>query len=388
MEPKQFCRLAERLLRCPVAPGHEHTARAEAEAICAENGLTCSRDRFGNLLVRLNTAPGVRPLALAAHLDHPGFTMLNPRRAGVWQARFLGGVPDSYFRPGQRLRLMPGRVPAVLAQKLEPPKEFEVRAAGRFPVVAADSRTATVKGYRNYPMTSRLPAQAQPNFRFGVWDLEEYALHRGIIYGRACDDLVGVAGVLATLIDLKRSRARVNVLGLISRAEELGFYGALTMGDTGRIPKRALIVSLETSRELPGVKIGQGVILRVGDRSAVFDPAATRFLEQVASNIKLRGKPVCFQRALMSGGTCEATAYQQFGFQTAAVCIALGNYHNCSEHHKIAAEYVSVHDACGMVRLLAETARQMRNYPVLVSQLPKRIKARLNTARQFLNSNR
>ena len=41
----------------------------------------------------------------------------------------------------------------------------------------------------------------------------------------------------------------------------------------------------------------------------------------------------------MSGGTCEATAYQEFGFQTAAVCVALGNYHNCGPRNRIAAEF-------------------------------------------------
>ena len=46
----------------------------------------------------------------------------------------------------------------------------------------------------------------------------------------------------------------------------------------------------------------------------------------------------------MSGGTCEATAYQLYGYRTAALCVALGNYHNCGPNHQIAPEYVSVDD--------------------------------------------
>jgi endoglucanase len=84
------------------------------------------------------------------------------------------------------------------------------------------------------------------------------------------------------------------------------------------LPSNSLIISLETSRELPGVKMGQGVILRVGDRASVFDSGASRFLAEVAGNLGAKEKNFRFQRALMSGGTCEATAYQEFGFQSAA----------------------------------------------------------------------
>ena len=91
-----------------------------------------------------------------------------------------------------------------------------------------------------------------------------------------------------------------------------------------------------------------------------------------------------FQRALMSGGTCEATAYQEFGLQTGAVCVALGNYHNCASKQKIAAEFVSVSDACGMVRLLVEAARQMPRYATLIARLPKSLQKLHTTARKAL----
>src|SRR6185295_15601887 len=104
------------------------------------------------------------------------------------------------------------------------------------------------------------------------------AIRRGQIHGRACDDLGGVAAILATLIELKRRRARVNVIGVISRAEEVGFLGAMAVAAAKELPKNSLVVSLETSRELPGVKMGEGVILRVGDRTSIFDSAGMRFL--------------------------------------------------------------------------------------------------------------
>jgi endoglucanase len=93
--------------------------------------------------------------------------------------------------------------------------------------------------------------------------------------------------------------------------------------------------------------MGDGVIVRVGDRTAIFDDAATAALCQAASEEK-----VPFQRCLMSGGTCEATAYQLYGYRSAGLCVALGNYHNCGPNEQIAPEFVSVADVEAMVRLM------------------------------------
>jgi len=109
-----------------------------------------------------------------------------------------------------------------------------------------------------------------------------------------------------------------------------------------------------------------------------------RFLAEVAAGLKKRKKKFQFQRALMSGGTCEATAYQEFGFQTAAVCVALGNYHNCAEGKRIRAEFVSLADALGMVELLAAAARQMPQLPKLTGKLPKRLHTMLCEAQPKL----
>jgi putative aminopeptidase FrvX len=356
MNPKTFTQIAGRLLRCPVAPYHESAARAEVQKICAENDLVCRRDPFGNVLIRLQTAPKQRPFVLAAHMDHPGFEIVRSLPGGRWLGRFLGGVPDNYFKKGVRLRLMPGSAPAKLGKRTGGEREFEIQ-----------------------PLAS---IKAAP--QFAVWELEDYAVRRGHMHARACDDLAGVASILATMIALKQSRARVNVIGVISRAEEIGFLGALAVAASGQLPRNSLIISLETSRELPPVKMGQGVIIRVGDRTSIFDSQATRFLQEVAAGLNRQKKSFQFQRALMYGGTCEATAYQEFGFQTAAVCVALGNYHNCGPKNKIAAEYVSIVDGCGMTDLLVAAAGQMSNFTRLTGKLPARLGQLLRESRKRL----
>jgi putative aminopeptidase FrvX len=346
MITKTFYHLAGRLLRHPAAPYHEHAVRAEVERICAEQELEFERDQFGNVLVKLRTAPKLRPIALAAHLDHPGFEIIRKTSDRGWLARFWGGVPPAYFRPGVPVLLMPGRELAKLGRTTDEGKKAYV--------IRADKR----------------PTDSP---QFAAWALEDFVVRQGKIHARACDDLIGVASALATLIELKRSRARVHVLGVFSRAEEVGFQGALALAANRGLPQKTLVISLETSRELPGVKMGRGVILRVGDRASIFDSQASRFLVEVANDLNARKPRFQFQRGLMSGGTCEATAYQEYGFQSAAVCVALGNYHNCGEGNRIRAEYVSVADACTMVDLLVAAAKAMPRYAQLTGKLPQRL---------------
>lgn len=370
MNSSRFCSLASRLLRHPSAPYFERAVRAEAEKICSENGLEYECDYYGNLLIRLRSAKSSRPLVLAAHIDHPGFEVIRRIGPSCWLVRFRGNVPKGYFRKGVPVRLMPGAVPARLG----------ARRKGKVPIFEV--------------ITARRPPLGQLDF--AVWELEDYQLRNGRIYARACDDLVGAAVVLATLIELKRARARVHVTGVLSRAEEVGFHGALALAANSTRPKRqrrpgyiaadSLVISLETSRELPGVKIGNGVIVRVGDKASVFDSEATRFLTEVAVGLQQRQPHFMFQRALMSGGTCEATAYQQFGFRSTAVCVALGNYHNCGSNNGLVAEYVSLADALAMKDLLVESAKRMREYRHLTGQLPARLRRLLAEAQRGLSA--
>jgi endoglucanase len=188
---------------------------------------------------------------------------------------------------------------------------------------------------------------------FSMWDLPACEVRDGRICSRACDDLIGCASILALFHELERTHAEAAALGLFTRAEEIGFIGAIHLAKSGLVSHDVTIVSLETSSERsPGAgKMGEGVIIRVGDRTSIFDDAATRALTGLAT-----ANQIPHQRCLMSGGTCEATAYQLYGYRSAALCVALGNYHNCGPDTSIAPEFVSIDDVHGMVRLLTAAA--------------------------------
>src|SRR5438270_4597909 len=118
MNPRFLCELAGRLMQHPAAPYHEHAVRGEVEKICEEHALPFELDRYGNLLVRLQTSNKQRPFVMAAHMDHPGFEVVSGKRNSRKLVRFQGGVPDQYFHPGIKIRLMPGNIPAKLGKRV------------------------------------------------------------------------------------------------------------------------------------------------------------------------------------------------------------------------------------------------------------------------------
>jgi putative aminopeptidase FrvX len=163
-----------------------------------------------------------------------------------------------------------------------------------------------------------------------------------------------------------------SIAGVFTRAEEIGFIGAIHLAKSKLLPPEATIISLETSKEIAPAKMGDGPIVRVGDRSSIFDPGTTDFFVEVAKREKL-----AFQRCLMSGGTCEATAFQLYGYRSGALCIALGNYHNCTPDDRIDAEFIDLRDLDGLIRFCVAIAEADGNAESERAALRQRLEARL-----------
>ncbi len=317
-------RILERIARQPTSSFHEQAVAAEATRIARASGATVRRDASGNLVV---SPPGRRKgpaLWLVAHMDHPGLEVTGPR-----QARLLGGVFPPYLKRGVRIRFYRdgGTIPARLVRFAK--KTRRIRFDGG----------AGIRNLRRGDL--------------GVWELEDFRLAGGKVHARQLDDLAGCAVSLAAVARACRDR-RLNLHALLTRAEEMGFVGTLAAASAHEIPRNAIVVSVEASRALPGVDIGGGPVIRVGDRVRSFDPVAENLL--LAARDKLpRSKPV--QRFLMSGGVCEATAWSVFGYRATGVAIPLGNYHNMGPRNRLAPEIVAVKDLATAVDLIELAAR-------------------------------
>jgi putative aminopeptidase FrvX len=207
---------------------------------------------------------------------------------------------------------------------------------------------------------------------FGMWDLPPMRVEGDRLHSRACDDLMGCATIVAMLRTLSEINFGGSVAGVFTRAEEIGFIGAIHLAKSKLLPSEATIISLETSKEIAPAKMGDGPIVRVGDRSSIFDPGTTDFFVEVAKREKL-----AVQRCLMPGGTCEATAFQLYGYRSGALCVALGNYHNCTPDGRIDAEFIDLRDLEGLIRFCVAITEADGTAETEREALRKRLEARL-----------
>lgn len=318
MHHQTFVSLFRSILSTPTAPYHEyHVAAAVREKLAEMPHVTVTEDAFGNLVARYRRGARKARLAWAAHMDHPGWV----RHRG--EEKFLGGVPEDRL------------------------DSHEIEWFGDF----------------------------------GMWRLEPFELQEGIIRSRVCDDLVGCAAILAMFRELEDSEAEATVYGLFTRAEEVGFVGAVEMAKDWPLPKDVCFVSLETSAARGGAEQGEGPVIRAGDRISVFDDGVTAELVDAATEEKIP-----HQRALLDGGACEATAMNLYGVPAAGISVILGNYHNCPPEKGIAEEFIALDDAKNLVKLITATTRRMagpRSGGSSKARLRKRLEKSVRDGRKY-----
>ncbi|MEX2658171.1 MAG: hypothetical protein WD232_00640 [Acidimicrobiales bacterium] len=331
--------LAEALLANPTAPLFEELPAAHVRAVGAGLGLEVHQDAAGNVVVRYEgvDADVDRPLVLVAHLDHPGFAVTGVEGDRL-TLEFRGGLLAAHALPDSPLHLF---------------ARGEVDRVGEAVLVDAHEAGGRLTG-----CTARLVAGDAPPDGFAMWGFPGFDVVDERVTGRVCDDLMGVAATLATLTEVAARRPPgVAVWGLFTRAEEIGFLGALEAIRLGTVPAAADVLSLECSKALAEAPQGGGVIVRVGDRMSIFDPGLTAALTTAAAGLAADDEGFRFQRKLMDGGACEATAFCAAGFRASGIAVPLGGYHNASDGEPgIVAESVRVDDYLAEIALLVALA--------------------------------
>lgn len=290
--------------------------------------------RRGGLIVRYHGGEKGSPfLALAAHLDHPAFQLTQVSKLGAL-GKLEGGLPP-HLLEGEAVEAWP-----------EDPKDNRPLALG---VLSAGSKDGL------YPIRWTTPPAPGKKPVFATLALTPFAIEGKWLLSRSVDDLLGCAVSLEAMRRCVKAKVPVNLAVLLHRAEEVGFVGALDLIAEGSVPLEDTVLSIESSRELPGARPGKGPVIRLGDKACVFDLNATALLDQAAAVLKK--KKVRVQRLRLTGGTCEATAYQAFGYEAGGVAVPLVNYHNGWGADAIAPEMVRVEDVEGATRLLEQAAR-------------------------------
>ena len=231
-------------------------------------------------------------------MDHPGFEIVEASKGRVI-AKALGGVPVASLRkPTPVLVMTPdGERAPATLAPLDEPTPEQIA-----------ERIAVVELAPGIRLSPPVPV---------VFDLPDFELNGDTIRMRALDDLAGCGSILAALERVVSDGAEAEVYALFTRAEEVGLIGARLLAE------QVLISARQT--------------------------------------IKARKPEFKCQRQLMSGGTCEATAFAVYGYRATGIAFPLGNYHNATTHipdpeGDVDAEYISLPDYLAGVELIAEAA--------------------------------
>jgi putative aminopeptidase FrvX len=340
MEPA--LEVLSRLGSQPATSFYEAGVALVVQDILSQMRIDFQTDRYGNIIARVpgvasqGDGEGTPAVAYVAHMDHPGFEAV-AADGDFLVARALGGVPASSFEAGVPLQVV-----------LEDGHRISAATAGRYG--PEEDRQVMVQLDK---------AQAISLPRPVVFDLVDFQLDGDFIRMRALDDLAGCGSILAALSVLSNERLPEDVYGVFTRAEEVGLVGARLLGEARALPPDTLVVSLESSRTLPGAEIGNGPVIRVGDAGFTFSADAEAALIKARESLQARPEGFKVQRQLMSGGTCEASAFALYGYQTTGIAFPLGNYHNGAPEGRIEAEYIHRDDFLGGVQLIVESARSV-----------------------------
>lgn len=372
------------LTQLPTAAGKEHRVIDWINRWVSERpDLAIARDKSGNLVISpcspwKSSEP---PLFVTAHLDHPAFVVERIVSPGTLELSFRGGVMDVFFEDAP-----------IIVHGME---TASTRSPARL-IGAAPSHSTAGKHYlAELSGTGAAPRVGD----IATWDLPPAEISAdGILHTHVCDDLAAAAAALSAF-DVLRQRSMQggevqDVRLLFTRAEEIGFIGAIAACKHGTMPRGSRVIALENSRSFPDSPIGGGPIVRVGDRLSVFTPWLTSACAKRAEDIagspappappQKQGAPPGahpWQRKLMAGGACEASVFCAFGYDATCLCLPLGNYHNMphlAELHagtydrarhgppRAAREFISISDYRGLIDLLVAIGeRLVRTDPVM-----------------------
>ncbi|MBG92906.1 MAG: hypothetical protein CL792_02895 [Chloroflexi bacterium] len=347
-DTKPLTTLLEELLSIPTVSYKEHHILNYIRQFAVERDLEFKFDRFGNAYIFYNYGDVSPPLVLQAHTDHPAF-VVDEISKGKLGLKFFGGLSAQYGI-GEEVKiygedLTQDGVVATIEQ-IQSNEHYSANSMSR--IVGAIAKIESVENINVGDI--------------GIWNIEPFFLKKKLIHALQCDDLIGCAIVLSTIDRMLSGGYKGNVIGLFTRAEEVGLEGAAASAVDGLVPKNSLVISIETSSSEDGrAKQGHGAIIRVGDKQHIFSPKMSMWMTSMADRLKNENNHFLYQRKLMDAGSTEATAFDLLGFETGAVCIALGNWHNAGKG-KIEAETVHIDDVQNLILLCEELAKNTPNF--------------------------
>jgi len=321
--------LIARLSEAYGPPGAERVVRSIVEEESRPYADEIRTDVLGNLLVRKGSPEGPR-IMISAHIDEIGLVVTYVDEKGFLRFHPAGGI-SPHVLLGQRVRFESGLVGAIGCEPVDDIKNVKMEVL--YIDIGARNREEAL-------------AQVQPG-DMCCWHRRLDQVGRRVI-GKALDDRIGCAALLAALRRLDGKNIPNNVFFVFSVQEEVGLRGARTAA-YGIKPALGLSVDVTGAGDTPAAKplpmeLGKGAAIKVKDSSLVCHPGVCRYLVELAKKHN-----IAYQMEVLPAGGTDAAAIQlsEAGVATGGLSIPTRYVHT-------PAEMADLDDVEALVALLVE----------------------------------
>ena len=323
----------------------------------ASDNLDIREDSLRNLYMYRKDHSGNRPVVqLDAHSDEVGFMVHSIRPNGTLKFITMGGWVNSNI-PAHRVRVQTrdgNYIPGVIAAK--PPHFMSDAEKHRVPEVAdmsIDIGASSLEEARDV-FGIRVAAPVVPDVTF------EYDEKHDLMFGKAFDNRLGCAAILATLDALNGETLDVDVVGAMASQEEVGTRGATVTANTVK-PDIAIVFEGCPADDtvVPACEvqtaIHKGPMLRHIDARMITNPRYQRFALDLAAEL---GIPV--QEAVRTGGSTNGAPIHLSNQGVPAIVVGLPVRYIHS-HYGIA----SLEDFNNAVKLACAIIRRLNRETIL-----------------------
>ncbi len=289
-------KLLKQIIKTPGAPGNENPIRN----LIKKNLMDCvdeaKTDRMGNLIARKKgTGPKVM---FAAHMDEISLITTNVDKNGYIRFSTLGGF-DAETLISQRV-IVHGKeeLPGVIGSKpihiqTDEEKKSKTKLGDLF--IDVGLKEERVK---------KLVPDGTPVTR------ERELITMGeCVTSKSLDNRISVYILLEALLAQPQSDA--DIYAVFTVQEEVGLRGARVAAQAIQ-PDVGIALDVTLANDLPGVSdhdkctsLGEGIGIKVMDKSIICTPPLVSFLERIASE-----KSIPYQREVLTAGGTDTSAMQ------------------------------------------------------------------------------
>lgn len=289
-------------------------------------------DALGNLIAHKAGSSQSGRMMLSAHMDEIGLMVTHIDDNGFLRVQPLGGV-SPYTSLGQRVRFHDGTVGTVGTEKLKDIKDLE------FDRMFIDIGATTADEARTKVTIGSVACFDRP-----------IAVQGDRISGKALDDRLGCAVLVEALRRLESPTS--DIYAVFSIHEEVGARGAGPAAYSID-PTLGIAIDVTPTGDTPEgdklpVKLGEGVAIKVKDRSMLTHPKVKRHLAELAETAGIKYQ----YEVLGYGGTDAGTIHTtRAGIPSGAISIPVRFVHTPVEM----ADLKDIEAAVQLTRALLES---------------------------------